>query len=253
MSQFVGRKVFFLNPHSVIQDELVYEIVKNEYEAYLVFDYKRLIQILREYTDSIIFINIDDDSMPEAEWEKYITNILKDRTLDVKIGILTYNSSPELSKKYLMDVGVQCGFVVLKLGLEQSRKIILATLEANEAKGQRMFVRAQCMPNAATFNLKFRTDLIKGQINDISSVGMSCFFDSRVDPAKGTLFKEVQLILKGKIVRVDAIVMGKREVEGSGFLYVLLFSKKINPGEKQKIHRYIYETLQQNLNAKMGV
>ena len=253
MANGVGKKVFFLNPHSVIQDELVYEIVKNEYEAYLVFDHTKLVQMLRESTEAIVFINVDADSMTEPEWERYVKNIMQDNSLDIKIGILTYNSDPDLSRKYLMDLGVPCGFVVLKLGIEQSRKIILKTLKANEAKGQRKYVRAVCVPNTATFNVKYGNSLIKGSINDISSVGMSCFFDSTHEIKKGTLFKEVQLILKGKIVRVDAVVMGKRNMDNGRSLYVMLFGKTIAPADREKIHKFIYEALQHNLNARMGL
>lgn len=253
MADEVGKKVFFLNPHSVIQDELVYEIVKNEYESYLVFDHKKLVQMLREFTEAIVFINVDADSMSEPEWERYVKNIMQDNSLNIRVGILTYNSDPELARKYLMDLGVPCGFVVLKLGLEQSRKIILKTLDANEARGQRKYVRAVCIPNTATFNVKYVSSLIKGSINDISSVGMSCFFDSAHEIKKGTLFKEMQLILKGKIVRVDAVVMGKRDMENGKALYVMLFGKAVAPADKEKIHKFIYEALQHSLDNRMGV
>ena len=253
MGEKLGKKIFFLYPHSVIQDELVYEIVKNEYEAYLVFDHKKIIQELRNEKDSVLFINIDNDSMAQNEWEVYVRNLMKDKTFAVDIGILTYNNTPELAQKYLMDVGVRCGFVVLKLGLEQSRKIILKTLEANEAKGVRKYVRATCVPNTASFNVKYSGSLVKGTILDISSVGMSCSFSSAISPAKGVLFKEVQLILRGKIIMVDAVVLGSRELEDGGMLYVLLFGKKISPIDKGKIHHFIYDTLQQNLNSRLGI
>ena len=64
-------------------------------------------------------------------------------TGSVQIGILSYNEDRELAEKYLMDIGVQCGFIKLKLGLQESIAIILKTLEATEARGNRKYVRAK--------------------------------------------------------------------------------------------------------------
>ena len=253
MDADIGKKIYFLYPHSVIQDEVVYEIVKNEYEAYLVRDHKKIVNELRENPDSILYVNIDDDNMTEPEWEKYVKNIMSDNTLQVRIGIMTYNNNQELAQKYLMELGVQCGFIVLKIGSDSSRRIILRTLEANEAKGKRKFVRAQCVPGTAHFNIKYDGSQVNGEINDISSVGMSCSFSKSIDPPKGAFFKAVQLILKGKIVMVDAVIMGKREMEEGGVLYVMLFGKNIQPIEKSKIHRFIYEALQQVLNNRLAI
>ena len=38
----LGKKVFFLYPPSVVTDELVWEVVRNEYEVYLLKDHKGL-------------------------------------------------------------------------------------------------------------------------------------------------------------------------------------------------------------------
>ena len=67
----LGKKVFFLYPHSVIQNEMVIELIRNEYEIYLLFDHMKTVRLLEKYNDSILFINIDEGLM-ENEWEKYI-------------------------------------------------------------------------------------------------------------------------------------------------------------------------------------
>ena len=61
-----------------------------------------------------------------AEWEEYIKGIIgSEGTKDVRIGIVSYNENKELAEKYLMELMVPCGFIRLKLGIEESTQIIL--------------------------------------------------------------------------------------------------------------------------------
>ena len=56
---------------------------------------------------------------------------------------MTYNPDPELARKYLMDVGIPCGFIQLKLGTAEGKSIILKTLAAD---GPRRIVYVSCDP-----------------------------------------------------------------------------------------------------------
>jgi hypothetical protein len=42
-----------------------------------------------------------------------------------------YNPNADLTRKYLIQMKVLCGFVQLKIGLAESKRTILKTLEAN--------------------------------------------------------------------------------------------------------------------------
>lgn len=250
---FLGKKVFFLYPHSVIQDELVEELIANEYEVYLLDDHKKIRSLLEKYPTSILFINIDE-GMSEKDWVTYVSSITNDgKFVDVGIGILTYNENPDLAKTYLMDLMITCGFIRLKLGLEQSTEIILKTLEASEARGARKYVRASCDGQSNTsFNVKYKGDLVKGNITDISSVGMSFTFqDPQIIP-KNTLLSAMQLQLRGKIIMVNGVVLGKRVVDGELDLYVVMFAK-MDLATRHKIHLFIRDTLQQNIKKELTV
>ena len=173
-----GRKVFFLYPHSIIHDELFKIIIENEYEAYILKNYKKAMGILSRYNNSILYINIDTE-LKEADWIEYVRAIRKNSsTKDVQIGILTFNENKALEEKYLIELGVSCGFIKLKLGLDDSKKIILKILEANEAKGRRKFIRIICEnKNIASFNIKTSNSIFSGKVIDVSSVGMVFSFD----------------------------------------------------------------------------
>lgn len=249
----VGKKVFFLYPHSVIQKELVETIIDREYEVYLVYDHNKLDSINRIYRDSIVFINIDE-GIPEDQWEKRIRALSDDSPNNhLKIGILTYNEDQSLAQKYLMDIMVSCGFIRLKLGLNESIEIILKTLEANEAKGRRKYVRARPQPEDASFNYKdIAGELYTGQIMDISSVGMAVTFDSDIAPQKNSLLRDIQIKIKGARIKVNGVVIGSRDVEKSKTIFVLLFDSTAIHEVKQKLRYHIHKLLQDDINKVLA-
>ncbi len=241
-----GKKVIFLYPQSVIQEKLVTEIIKNEYEVYLLHDHAMNIRFIQKYNNSILFINIDD-GLKEPEWEKYIKDIMNnENTKDVHIGILSYDENKELAQKYLMDIGVSCGFIKLKIGLKESTEIILKTLEVNEAKGQRKYVRVSCKEyKNASFNAKIEGDVHSGYITDISSVGMAITFDNAVSLKVKTLLSDIQLRLRGIICMVTGVVIAIRK--GDTNTYVIMFVKNMNAETKNKIYNFIYSILQESI------
>jgi len=64
--------------------------------------------------------------------------------------------------------------------------------------------------------------LFTGYISDISSVGMSIVFDNDIGFKKNALLRNMQLKLNGKLVLLDAIVFGSRDIEKNKRLYVLI-------------------------------
>jgi hypothetical protein len=254
--KFLGKKVFFLYPHSVMHNELIMELLKSEYEVYILKDHKKALKIFEKYNDAILFVNIDTE-LKEHEWEEYIINIMNNpMTKDVRIGILSYNDDNSLVEKFLMQIGVPCGFIKLKIGFEESKKIILKALEANEARGLRKYVRAEFADNSssiATLNLKIDGTLYNGWIKDISAAGFAFILNN----AKGlsisvnTLLSDIQLRLRGQICMVSGIVAGVRQDDKDN-MYVVMFDKNMKQPEKDKIHNFIYISLQHMLDMEIN-
>lgn len=238
-----GKKIFFLYPQSVIQQELISFLLKNEYEVYFLTDHQKAINIFKKFANSICFINIDD-GLKEVEWEKYINNLKSDEiTKGVRIGILSYNNDPGLMQKYLMDLGVECGFIQLKLGVKQSTDIILKVLEANEAKGRRKFVRASCNDDPrVVMNFVHKESNYEGRIIDISSVGIACEFPTTLPIKNKTVLPNIQLNLRGSLVQANAIILSRRY--DSEKILVMVFNPRLKEFELEKVHNFIHKTLQ---------
>jgi len=245
-----GKKVFFLYPPSVMQDALLENILKLQYEIYLVSEHKKIPALLKKYPESILFINIDE-AMKHSEWEEYILNIMKTPELsNIRIGIVTYNDNAELAKRFLIDIGVQCGYIKLKLGVEQSLQILIKTLEANEAKGRRKFIRANCAgKSTGVLNYKAGGNLLTGQIIDISVVGISFMFDMVYPLVPKQVLSGLQLKLKGSIAMADGFIIGSRE-EKNRTIWVLMFIKP-SADLRERIHRFIFQTLQSEIQEQL--
>ena len=244
----VGKKIFLLYPHSVIREEMLDVLIMAGYETYTLFDEKKAVKLLIKFPGSIMFINIDE-GLNEKDWELYIKAVQESpKTKDCRLGIMSYNKDPALMKKYLMEHAIPCGYVQLKLGVQESTKIIISALEANEARGRRNSIRADCSDDThATLNFKADTKFCHGKILDISSTGLAAKIEKMpLYPLKSTI-SSVQLKLHGGIVMTDMIYIGERPNDRS--VQVLLFDPKMPTDTKLVIHHYIKHCLIKFLDA----
>lgn len=242
-----GKKVYFLYPPSVIEEKMVIELIDNEYEVYICNDYKKANIIFTKHKDSVVFINIDK-KIRDFDWDKYIEDIINDPvTKDIKLGILTYNYDEKLRKKYLIDYMLPAGVIQLKLGFEKSRDIILKVLEANEARGGRKYVRAICSePDKASFNIRLFGKYFSGRIIDICSASMACVFKEKPRVHEKTLLEDIQLQLRGSLLKTSGIVR-KINRNNNSEVFVIEFMPHLNDKNKFQLCCFIHYSLQKYL------
>ena len=250
-SDLVGKKVFFLHPTAVVQNRIIDELVKQEYEIYIARDKDTLRRVLRKYPDSIIFVDINE-KLPEKEWEVWIRAVMEaPDTKEVSIGIITANDDENIKRKYLQNLKVKCGYTVLKFELDKAIKQIYDVLNTAGAKGRRKFLRATTNnePNA-TLNLPLHGIYVKGQIKDISVVGLSCTIEGNPDFRKNALFNDIQVKLQSTLLKVEGIVFGSR-MDGNQKIYVFIFSQRVDPEVRNKIRKFIQNNMQSKMDFEL--
>jgi hypothetical protein len=246
-----GRKVFFIYPPSVLQEEAIYQILKNEYEIYTVNNHKAIGYILSKYPESIIFIDVDSN-LKEDEWLTFVKEILDNpATKDTKIGILSLTGNKQLAEKYLMQIGVPCGFITMKIGVTESVNLILKVLEANEARGRRKFVRARCPDNNATFNVNYNGSLRQGHVIDLSAAGMACVFDRTTEIPVKQIFDDIQIQFKGTRVLTKGFVAGVRN-ENEENVYIIMFDPTMDARVCEKLRQIIHNCLQNIMDKELS-
>jgi hypothetical protein len=248
-SDITGKKVFFLYPTAVVQNRVITELAQQEYEVYVCKNKDALKKVLRKYSDSIVFVDINEH-MPEKDWDIWVTSVMEaSDTKNVSIGIVTSNDDEQIKRKYLMSIKVACGFTILKFDLDKAVQHIITVLQTVNAKGRRKYIRATVENEAnTTVNLPWAGEFVNGMIKDISVVGISCTLDTNPEIPKNTLFKDIQIKLQSSLLKVEGIVFGSR-MEGDEKIYVLLFTQRNDPEVKTKIRKYI----QQNLQGKIDI
>jgi len=247
----LGKKIFFLHPNQVIE-EIARELVRHEYEIYLLYDEKSALELFKNYDNSILYIYIDE-GLSEKDWEAYIRSIQANPELSKKvdIGVLTYKRKDEIGDILLSDIGIKCGYIQINLFSKESLNILLNILNANEAKGRRKYLRIKCDDNYISFNIKINNpnsfdgnDLIKGSIIDISSYGMACKVEGSLYDYfnLNSKYNDIQLNLRGFNCKVSASVIIKRED-----LIIFKFDETIGNENKDKIYNFIYKELQKEV------
>ena len=249
-TEMTGKKIFFLYPSSVIQNEIAWELIQQEYEVYHVRSHEGLRFVLRRFPDAIVFINLDD-GLAEKDWDIWIRAVLNDAALhEVKLGVLSALNNEDKRKKYTQVLRLPCGYTVVdRADVLKTVRQIYALLHAVDARGRRKYIRATSENEAlTTINIPRDGDYCKGVIKDISVVGLSCAFQEDPHLDKNTLCQDIQIKLQSTILKAEAITFGSR-MDGLVKIYVFIFTQRIDPDVRIKIRAYIQSTLQAKMNT----
>ncbi|MDR0302055.1 MAG: pilus assembly protein PilZ [Treponema sp.] len=250
-SDITGRKVFFLFPTAYVQNQVITELIQHEYEVYISKDARHLAQALKKYTDSVVFVNIDE-GMPEPEWEKWVHTLMT-ALPDLKVGVFSSTPDEKIRDKYLDTLHVKCGYYNSKLDMSKTTAKILEVLDEMNVKGRRKYLRANTQSESvATINMPVGGGFINGAIRDVSVVGVSCTFEEEMTMLrKNTLLKDIQIRLQTMLLKVEAVVFGSR-LDGHEKVFVLLFTQRVDPEVKVKIRKYIQQSLQHKMDREIN-
>jgi len=250
-SNSLGKKIFFLHPSALVQNQVISELAQEEFEVYIIKDDAKLRQAIGIYPGSIVFASINE-TMKENAWDELVRSIMGDPKNDsVKIGIIASTNNEEIRQKYVEHYKVQCGFTVIKSDFNEAVRQLITILNGVDAKGRRKFIRLLMDKDSkTTVNLPLNGTYINGIINDISVVGFSCVFDEDPKLTKNALLGDIQIRLQSQLIKVEGIVFGSR-TEGDVISYVVLFSKRIDPSVRTKIRKYIQSCLQHNMEKEL--
>jgi len=246
-SDFSGRRIVFVRPSTVIQ-QMIGNLIRREFEVVLVPRVSDAKAVFFENPKCLAFINIDE-GLTEDEWTSFAQEVQDDPALKaVRLGVLTYNHDLNLAETYLMKIGIPCGFIRLSLDVRESTETMVKVLEANEARGRRKYLRVQCDENTRV-NFKSTNVKVEGPVLDLSSVGMSCVLNPDLNWPKGTVFRSIQLNLKGSLCMVDGVIFGSRQDDsGNRTSYLFLFEPHSAQDQLEKVRTHIQTTLQDSVD-----
>jgi hypothetical protein len=243
----LGKKIFFLYPPPVLT-QVVDELAMQEFEVYLSKDHERLRRAIPSFPDAIVFANLDA-GLDEEGWIAFVQR-LREEAPDVGIGVITLNDDSELREKYLMSLQVQCGFIILKIGAAKTAEILEKTLEANEARGRRKFVRAVCARGVGQCAVDHEGSTLRAGLTDLSSAGMAIGFEGKIDLPVGTVLRDISLTIKGQRILASGVVVARRaEGEEGAPVHVVMFDPgSIDEARRQKLKTLVFRINQATMD-----
>jgi hypothetical protein len=250
-NSLLGKKIFFLHPSVLVQNQIVSELAQEEFEVYVIKDENKIRQALKKYPDSILFASINE-AMKESAWVELIQGIQKKpETSAVNIGVIASSNDENTKRKYSELLTLNCGYTVIKADVNNATKQIATILNSVDAKGRRKYIRMIIEKEInTTVNLPVNGTFINGAIKDISVVGFSCSFPEDPGLKKNSLFGDMQIRLQSQLLKAEGIVFGSR-VDGSEEVYVILFSQRIDPSVRSKVRKYIQTHLQSRMDEEL--
>ena len=247
----LGKKIFFLYPSGVVQNQIMSELAQEEFEVYSVKDEVKLKQVLVKFPDSIVFANIND-GMKENAWEEWIRLVMANpETSSVAIGIITSGADENVRRKYVDNLKIRCGYTVLRPDLGVVLKQLILILNNVNAKGRRKYIRALTDKEShMTANFPMNGTYINGALKDISVVGFSCSFKDDPEFTRNRLFEDIQMRLQAQLLKIEGIIFGSR-MDGDEKTYVVLFTQRVDPSIKSKIRKFIQSYLQNKMDNEL--
>lgn len=244
-----GRRVLFVDPPSVIQQQMIHFLVTAQYEAAIVRDPRRVPQAIRAFPRPLVYFNLES-RFSASELEQIARAAIAQReTHGVEVGILSYNPAPELARRYLMELDATGGHIVLALGFEKSARMIVRALEASEARGSRRFVRVAAPADKALLNIDTGAGVVSGTIIDISQAGMACTLSEQF--SQGTYFGDIQLQLWGTLCRTGGTLVGSRTTDKAP-VSLIMFDEKMESTTRGKIIAFAKRAMQHEVDRVVG-
>lgn len=245
-----GRKVFFLNPVLSTKNVIISRLIEDEFEVYVIDNYRDAKNVLRTYPDSVCFINIDDQ-LSHEQWLNFIQSCETDPSLEsIFLGILATRISRADRDQFMLKASIPAGFIMMNEKPEDITETIEGILNINGAKGRRQYVRANCSSDPdALMLVRSGSKVYKMQLLDISVVGIACI----LAPQYKDMFQT------NSVVRDVFVTLGKKNFTCSVAVYainstpqycklILLFMQGLPYEAKKTIRSYVTTRLQQTVN-----
>lgn len=262
-----GIKTFFVFPdQSLIPEEYLKSYFMKGFETYFLDDDPsfslevKIHSLFNLFPEVILFFNIDHP-VQGIEWPKFIAVLQETYKERAMIGVLYRKKNKpdeikQLERLYLYEIGIVCGCIPIEFQKAKNLFLILNVLTANQANGQRKFLRTLCDESCKMY-FELDGNRFHAVLQDLSISHFSCVFnDPLSDLPLQKNIPEIQLSLNGIISKISGTCYLKR-MSGNKQIHVFVFrnieeNDVMNFEQIQKINNYIYSSFIMNVNALLN-
>ena len=246
-----GRKIFFLYPSFVMEHFLIENLKRNEYEVYILNDYRKAKAVLAANKDAMLFINIDSE-LSYSQWFNYARSFEGFPDLDsIYVGVVTEKAGWEDKAKFEQNVNLKAGFTIIEGKTEKTLKDFIDLLELHGAKGRRKYIRLDTRNERdVTGYLSAAGRLYAFDVRDISSAGFAITYKKEIVNLfqKNTLIRNLSLSVGRKSMVCSCIVFNTQVNPDGSAISVLMLTNENLDSSKTYIRNYIYEKFYAKMN-----
>ena len=248
-----GRKVFFLNPAYSVRTDVVNALHEQEYEVYVIDNWRDSKNIMRLNSDSLLFINVDSQLSKRA-WFNFIASFQLDETLStIHTGLISKRLKSDDQELVLSKAKIQAGIILLTKNTNGIIKQFSTILEKYGAKGRRQYVRANCQNEKnAVIMWNEGSKLYEMKIMDLSTVGTAVLLPLQFKDLvkeKSIMRNLILMIGSKQQLQVSAVVYAVKPT-ANGIMLVLLFIEN-SLSTKSAIRTYVFSTLQKSIASSV--
>ena len=232
-----GIKTFFINADASLTPEegQLQALFLSGFEVYPLPE-SRLLPVLDQidclvglFRELIVFFNVDG-ALAEGTWPQMMTTLAQLHGDRVRLGVFHHETDPArraaMEHFYLMEIRVQAGCIYIDQRRTPDMERLHRILVANQANGRRKAIR---MPCTGRLNVLVNQKKLEAKVIEISVSHFLCTFrDGDPQLPEGTRLSDVQFMVGGPVLHIDAAVMLKR-VSGANsqeMVYVCGFLRK---------------------------
>lgn len=241
--QFQSRKVYLVNPPSIVEDEVVDILIRAEFEVVVLKDYRWIFPLLLRNPRAILLLNLEY-RIPERDrdWSWVVDRILDDRQKhSASLGAIAYHVD-DSTRRREFDLGA----LQLRGGVLEIATLLMTKLEQVGARGRRRYVRVRVPEGKSSLTLKTHNGLESGQLIDVSSAGFAAIFNNGgIEFNPETELPDIQIRLWGAVLGgVSGKVAGKRVTESGHIIHVVIFAPELKDEKRAKINFFVRRVLQ---------
>ncbi|MCR4631640.1 MAG: hypothetical protein K5786_08395 [Treponema sp.] len=249
-----GRKIFFINPSFLVESYIIDYLKKNEYEVYILTDYRMAKGVLAANNDSLCFVNIDSE-MPYAHWYNFMKSFEQRADLaSIYLGVISETASWEDKDKFIMNIKLPGGFHLIDKKTTRLLEDFTKILDFNGAKGRRKYLRLDTRnEHDVSGYLASGGKLFSLNIKDISSAGFAVTYKQNIANLfqKNTLVRNLNISVGRKSMVCSCIVFNTQLLEDGTAMSVLMLTNENPESTRTYIRDYIFEKNSQKLEMML--
>ena len=233
-----GRKVFFLYPPRDFSTGILSRLFREGFEIYSISAPEKLIPLLEEFPDSLLFINSD---YPYADFslQNFCDRDLKAESLK-DVGVYTFFSEGVSFAEGIRD------YIALDRDEDEVLTQLREILEKEEAHGKREFVRFGNYETVlSTLSFSCEGESLSADMHDISPKALSFSSSRDMTELIGKTLSGIGLRVGAYEITVSGVLDSNRSIGGKD-IYIVMFNE--DDAMKTEIFNFIFTSLEKGMD-----